>query len=640
MNKIQLSIYSAIACAIHTLNIYAQDISLFSIPRQKIPNTPEVIADIALPIVDKREIPVRLFDIPSSSVPKINYILNRPKKSVNVLSPWQIVLPIQQLILPSNVDSFPITYEKLSHNFLDTETTFPTLPSLEFRRIVLYPNSINPLYYSINYAPLSTVDLCSRCTPFIQCSSTSLEAMERKEKSEVSSPQLSSTLAFLTPSLTFSIQGVLPLCEIPTISYILFDKQVAKNILCFPQTQSFLDSLQEIALKDDLYIKPNSCITFHNSWQPEWQTPTFSKSIGLSAEIVLPTIHTSISRYIPKELPHPSIIESQVQRPMTFIGPFHYMENFALLPNLEDLRTLSYRDEFASIASAMPTDNGAYYFSITLTPNSHIAFPPIPQTVFFLIDRSSHIRAEQFNSFQRGVIRTLSYLLPNSRFNIAFFDQKISLLHPIDLEIGSDAIQKASAFVRSATKRFLVGASDIGSALQCIQKEDAPFGHTAYILLTNKKSLESRKNAELLSNFIKTHRELCTLYIASIGDNIIDIPYVEESLYSDTHAAFPRRLASLVKNVSFPIANHLKISVITEDPNLHIELFPNSHILYQDKPFIIYGKMDHLKNFQLILQGNNVNSWINITKPIVFTTPSPCTKSLAKHFNKPEKSRL
>lgn len=637
MNKIQLSIYGAIAFAIHTLNIYAQDISLFSIPNQKTQSTPKVIADISIPAVNKREIPVRLFDITNSSLSKANYTLNRSKKSVNVLSAWQIVLPIQEIIRTSNVDSFPMTYEKLIYNFPDTETSFPNLLLPELKKIVLYPKLIDPLHYSIEYAPFSTVDVRNRCIPFIQCCPLSIE---EKEKPEASSPQLSSALAFLAPNFTFFIQGDLPSCEVPALSYNLLDRHIVKNTLCFPQITSCMDSLQEVALSDDLYIQPNAKVTFNNSWQPELQIPTFSKSMQLSAEIILPIIHTSISKYIPKILHHLSMIELEVNRPMTFIGPFHYMENFALLPNLQDLRTISYKDEFASTSSAMPGDNGEYYFSITLTPNEHIAFPPIPQTVFFLIDRSSHISSEQFNSFQRGVIRALPYLPHNSRFNIAFFDQKISLLHPIDLEIGSESIQKASAFVRSANKRLLFGASDIYSALQTIQSEGPSLTHTAYILLTNKKSLQSGKNSELLANFIRDYRELCTLYIASIGDNIIDIPCVEESLYSDTHATFPRRLASLVKNVSFPIANHLKISAITEDPNLHIELFPNSHIIHQDKPFIIYGKMDHLKNFQLILQGNNVNSWINITKSIVFTTPTHSTKALAKHFNKPEKSRL
>lgn len=436
MNKIPLSIYSAIAFAIYTLNMYAQDISLFSIPNQQAQSTPKVIVDISIPAVNKREIPVRLFDITNSSLSKANHTLNRSKKSVDVLSAWQIVLPIQEVIVPPNVDSFPITYEKLVYNFPDTETSFPTLLSPELKGIALYPKSIDPLHYFIEYAPFSTVDVRSRSIPLIQCSPLSSPlSIEKKESSEASSPQLSSALAFLAPSFTFSIQGALPHCEAPSLSYSLLDKHIVKNTLCFPQIPSFLDPLQEIALSDDLYIKPNTNVTLNNSWEPELQIPTFSKSIQLSAEIILPIIHTSISKYIPKRVDHLSMIKLQVNRPMTFIGPFHYMENFALLPNLEDLRTISYRDEFASTTSAMPKDNGEYYFSITLTPNEHIAFPPIPQTVFFLIDRSSHISVEQFNSFQRGVIRALPYLPHNSRFNIAFFDQKISLLHPIDLEI-------------------------------------------------------------------------------------------------------------------------------------------------------------------------------------------------------------
>ena len=377
-----------------------------------------------------------------------------------------------------------------------------------------------------------------------------------------------------------------------------------------------------------------------DSRYPEIECPLFSKVMELATEVILPKIHTSISNYIPSDLDNISTVEQQVSRPMTFIGPFHYMENFALLPNLEDLRTVSYREEFASTVNAMPSSTGEYYFSITLTPNHHIAFPPIPQTIFFLIDRSSHITAEQFNSFKRGVIRALPYIPDNSRFNIAFFDQKVSYLHSTDLETDAESIHRADAFVRSGNKKILFGDSNIYSVFCSTENEALLNSHTTYILLTNRKSLQSGENTALLSDFIRDHREICTLYIASIGDNLTDILEVEESVYSDTHATFPRRLATLVKNISFPIANHLKVSAITEDPNLHIELFSSSSVIHQDKPFVIYGKIDHLKSFQLILQGNNLNSWINITKPIAFNVPIHSTKTLAKHFNKLEKSNL
>lgn len=635
MNKIQLSIYSVIVFALHGL--YAQDISLFPISNGKIGTTPKVIADITIPPINNREIPVRLFDTISPSNPETTHTLHRSQKSVHILSEWQITLPKQEIAFSEKIASSRATYEKLLHDFPDTEISLPSLLQPTNVEIIFCPKSINPVHYFIQYTPFSVVDMRNRCIPSLQCSPLSTKGDGQLGSS---SPQPSIAPSFVTPSIDFSIQGILPSSSTPILSHNICDKSTIQNVLCFPQVVPCIHSLQKVTLTDDLYIRTTTDITKTVNWQPQLEVLSFSTFLSLLPEIPLPIIHTSISRYIPNSMQPMFSIELPVHRPMTFLGPFHYMENFALLPNLEDLHTISYRDEFVSTTSAMPNHNGEYYFSITLTPNERIAFPPIPQTVFFLIDRSSHISIEQFNSFQRGVIRALPYLPNHSKFNIAFFDEKISFLHPMDLKIGSESIQKANAFVRSGSKRLLFGSTDIYAALHTIQKEVPPMAHTSFILLTNRKSLQSGKNAQQLSNFIKDYRETCTLYIASVGDNSIDIPNVEEYLCSDTHATFPRRLATLVKNISFPIANHLKVSAITEDPNLHIELFPNSPIIHQDRPFIIYGKMDHLKNFQLILQGNNVNSWINITKSIVFNTPTHSTKSLAKHFNKPEKSRL
>lgn len=640
MNKIKLSIYicSSLAVTTHTLNLYTQDISLFSIPSAQIGDTHKNIADLSIPTIYNRDIPIHLFPITSSSIPKATHTLHRSKKSISILSEWQIDMdspPIPEMATTSTINSSRVTPERLMQDFPEMKNSFPNLKRSSNTEIYLNQNQIDPLYYLIQYTPFSPVEIRNRCSPNVECFPVRID----KKESEKSSPELSSAPPFFLRTSTFSMQGDLPSSEVPTLCYTIFDGHITQDSVCFPTLASSIDSLREVILSDHLYIE-SKLITPTATWYPQSQLAIFSRDMQINPEIILPVIHTAISTYIPSKLENISLIELQVNRPMTFIGPFHYMENFALLPNLQDLRTISYRDEFLSTTSAMPSDTGQYYFSITLTPNQHLAFPAIPQTVFFLIDRSSHITADQFNSFQRGVIRALSYIPNNSRFNIAFFDQKISFLHPTDLEIGSDAIHRAGAFIRSASKRVLFGASDIYSALHAIQSEVPSIGHTSYILLTSRKSLESGKNTELLSSFIRNHRETCTLYVASIGNDIIDIPHVEESLYSDTHATFPRRLATLVKNLSFPIANHLKISAITEDPDLHIELFPNSHIIHQDKPFIIYGKMDHLKNFQLILQGNNLNSWINITKPITFNVPCHSTKSLAKHFNKPEKSRL
>lgn len=640
MNKVKLSI-SILKYSLYIYNTlfsvaHTQDISLFSIEKRE--DSLRNIAHISIPRIANRDIPIHLFDITSSPIPYDTHIsTNRVNNSLYILSEWQInmdSLPISEVITIPMTTSCAVIPEELMHNFPEMENSFPYLIQLDSVAISLPHRPIDPLYYATEYTSLTPVYIHNIYIPYIEYVPLSIEKREVQELT----PNLSLIPPFIMYNSVFSMINSLPSAIIPTLNYDLFDKKRVNSNLCFPQVESSMEHLQSIVLVDHLHIQSELNTTFVDHLSPQSELPVFSKDIQFETDVVLPTVHTSISKYISSGLDIP-MIQLQINRPMTFIGPFHYMENFSLLPNLKDLHTISYRDEFSSTTNAMLSDTGEYYFSITLMPNRYIAFPPIPQTIFFLIDRSSHITSEQFHSFQRGVIQSLSYIPNNSRFNIAFFDQKISFLHSTDLKIESETIYRASSFVRSG-KRFIFSPSNIYSVLNTIQSEVSPISHTTYILLTNRKSLQAGKNIQLLSNFIRDNREICTLYLASIGDNITDIPNVEESLYSDTHAAFPRRFATLVKNISFPIANHVKISTITEDPNLHIELFPNSHVIHQDKPFIIYGKMDHLKNFQLILQGNNLNSWINITKSIVFNMPCHSTKSLVKHFNKAKKSPL
>lgn len=638
MNKMKIPIYlySAFFFVAHLSNAYVQDISLIVIPDRKLQSI-NPIRELSIPAIPSRDIPAGSFQITNCFMLNAAHVVDPPDTSFTVLSTWQIdmnALPKKELGVAFHALPTP-TLERLSHNFLELESSFPNVAAWSNREILLKPRRINSFHYLIEYNPFFPSQVYNKCIPSIQCSPSQVD----KEESEKPAPSLSLVSCFSVETPKLVVLSTLPASEPIPVSYSIFDQNTIKSSTCFSRIKSSIDSIQSISLTDNLQIQP-FCNELPMNRYPKIELPLFSKKMQLAMKVILPKIHTLISNYIPNDLEDISGIKQQVSQPMTFIGPFHYMENFALLPNLEDLRTLSYREEFTSVVNAMPSSTGEYYFSITLTPNHQIAFPPIPQTIFFLIDRSSHITSEQFNSFKRGVIRSLPYIPENSRFNIAFFDEKVSYLHSVDLEKDAESIHRADAFVRSGNKKILFGNSNIDSVLDSAQNEALLNSHTTYILLTNRKSLQSTENSKLLSNFIRDHREICTLYLASIGDNLTDILEVEESVYSDTHATFPRRLATLVKNLSFPIANHLKVSAITEDPNLHIELFPNSSVIHQDKPFVIYGKTDQLKSFQLILQGNNLNSWINITKPIAFNVPMHSTKTLAKHFNKLEKSNL
>lgn len=634
--KIPISLYSAFFFAASLSNIYTQDISLIVIPNKKAQSIHSIL-ELSIPPIQDRDISTGSFQITNSCMPSATYAMDLPDTSFTIVSKWQIginAVPKKELTNAFLTVSAP-TFEKLTDNFLEMDSSFPKVAVWSNKDLLLKQGHIHSVYYLIEYNPFSPVKIYNTCSPSIQCSPYQID----KEQPKKQEPKLSLVSSFSVDSPKLIMLSSLPSNKPPSLSYSLFDQNTIQSSTCVPKMQSSIDSIQSISLNHNLQIEP-TCNELSINCSPKKECPLFSKEIKLGMEVTVPKIHTSISNYIPSDLENISTIEQTVSQPMTFIGPFHYMENFALVPNLEDLRTVSYREEFGSTVNAMPSNTGEYYFSITLTPNQHIAFPPIPQTIFFLIDRSSHITSEQFNSFKRGVIRSLPYIPDNSRFNIAFFDQKVSYLHSTDLETDTESIHKADAFVRSGNKKVLFGDSNIYSVLDSTQNGAFLNSHTTYILLTNRKSLQSGQNTESLSNFIREHREICTLYIASVGDNLTDISEVEEAVYSDTHATFPRRLATLVKNISFPIANHLKVSAITEDPNLHIELFPNSSVIHQDKPFVIYGKIDHLKSFQLILQGNNLNSWINITKPIAFNMPMHSTKTLAKHFNKLEKSNL
>ncbi|MBI3236888.1 MAG: hypothetical protein HYZ48_04230 [Chlamydiales bacterium] len=106
-------------------------------------------------------------------------------------------------------------------------------------------------------------------------------------------------------------------------------------------------------------------------------------------------------------------------------------------------------------------------------------------------------------------------------------------------------------------------------------------------------------------------------------------------LYSDTHAAFPRKLAKLVLDLKHPLASDLMVTAVTEGSKAHIEFYTaSSHLplLYAGQPYTIYGHIDEPCDFDLILQGRHKEEWMAIKKKVVFSEGKKATRSLEKQW--------
>jgi len=106
-------------------------------------------------------------------------------------------------------------------------------------------------------------------------------------------------------------------------------------------------------------------------------------------------------------------------------------------------------------------------------------------------------------------------------------------------------------------------------------------------------------------------------------------------MYSKTHAAFSRQLAVMVKHIESLIAKDVQIHVTNVKQETGIEFYPNQHTLpalYADRAYTIYGAIDDLKDFDLILQGRCGDQWVNIKQHILFKHAEKASNTIKRGF--------
>ena len=106
-------------------------------------------------------------------------------------------------------------------------------------------------------------------------------------------------------------------------------------------------------------------------------------------------------------------------------------------------------------------------------------------------------------------------------------------------------------------------------------------------------------------------------------------------MYSKTNAAFPRKLALLVKHIEKFLAKDIHIGVVSQNPEKGIVFYPNEKTLpslYSDQPYMVFGSIDELKDFDLMLQGRTGDQWVNIKQRISFKNAKQASFAMKRNL--------
>lgn len=296
------------------------------------------------------------------------------------------------------------------------------------------------------------------------------------------------------------------------------------------------------------------------------------------------------------------------------------------------LETIGFENLFETKVSYVQKEgSNGYFFCCKIKPNPKLHFVSPKQNYIFLIDASGSIKKNRYDTFREGVNRSLDYLKEEDSFNILIADSEVHPMHGYSILWNEKNLKKGKTFL--AEKQFRGYFANyntfdlLSQVLPYLQKER----ENVIILLTDGSSLQNLKtHRETLKELIKQNKQgiSFSLYTAASGqkNNLAMLEVLSrfnggELMYSQTNTAFPRKFARFIKHMESFIAKEIRLNTLFTVPNDKIEFYPNLvslPSLYFDEPYTIYGTIDELKEFDLLLQARSGEHWLNIKQTISF----------------------
>lgn len=314
------------------------------------------------------------------------------------------------------------------------------------------------------------------------------------------------------------------------------------------------------------------------------------------------------------------------------------------IPPPSYLETATYREEFdTQVHYSRREDGKGYLFAIKMKAKPSLQFSSPHQNFIFVIDGSSSIKKHRFGVFKEGVSRSLGYLKEGDSFNILVADAELIPFSETSVAWNSRSKDQANRFLYDRTYRGFFINYDSFDLLSSVTKYLDPEKENVIVMITDGHSFQNFKtHKDDFRELLQASKGRFSVHTAtaSSDNNLTMLDLLStfnngELMYSKTHAAFSRQLAVMVKHIESLIAKDVQIHVTDVKQETGIEFYPNQHTLpalYADRAYTIYGTIDDLKDFDLILQGRCGDQWVNIKQHISFKYAEKASNTIKRGF--------
>ncbi|MCK4934615.1 MAG: hypothetical protein KAR79_03420 [Simkaniaceae bacterium] len=238
------------------------------------------------------------------------------------------------------------------------------------------------------------------------------------------------------------------------------------------------------------------------------------------------------------------------------------------------------------------------------------------------------------------MIKACAQLKEGDEFNVIVVDSKIKKMSPKSIKWNKNSPKEAAVFLQKHEYLGHLKNKSPYKVFQEVYDENSKLPQTI-IYLSDGNSLKTiQKDCKNLKALTSEGSNSFSLYTAaaSQGNNLPMLKLLSslnkgELMHSPTHAAFPRKLARLVKHVDRIFAKDLRVLLKTEGYSQVLQL--NSHLpnFFQDRPYVIYGKVDNLQDFELHIQGKMHGKIFSHTQKISFENAKSAGYQLQKNYS-------
>ena len=317
--------------------------------------------------------------------------------------------------------------------------------------------------------------------------------------------------------------------------------------------------------------------------------------------------------------------------------------DLAEMPAPSHLETVSFDNEFETTVTYVPKSDGkGYQFALKMKPSKNLYFASPEQNIIFVIDGSTTIKNHRYTTFKDAVTKALGYMHDGDTFNILVADSEISPMSKSSLTWSKNSVKQARSYLRTRNYRGYFSKYDAFHLIDKASEFFDPDKENIIVFMTDGHSLESiKKSKEQFQTLGAKSKGPFSLFTAcaSQGNNFSMLDLIStfnngEFMYSPTNAAFPRKLAVLVRHIESCIAQNIRIHV-TSNTQTKIQFYPNQEsypALYADRAYTLYGTIDKLEDFDLILQAQAGGQWVNIKQRVSFSQAEEAGYKLKRNF--------